>query len=84
MFWYVTIILRYLSHTNRLCVVEVEVSDKGRFRSLVKMLWEEFSHEAFHIVSKLVMLCCSTLGSTENVARTKKVVDVNSFVMLSG
>ena len=45
--------------TNRLHIIEVEKSDKGRYRCLVKnSVGEEFSHEAFLIVSKLVM--CSS------------------------
>ena len=39
------------------------MSDKGRYRCLVKnSVGNEFSHEAFLIVSKLVM-CSSTLGN---------------------
>ena len=51
------------THTNRLRIIEVEMSDKGRYRCLVKnSVGNEFSHEAFLIVSKLVM-CSSTLGN---------------------
>ena len=47
------------TRTNRLHIIEVEKSDKGRYRCLVKnSVGEEFSHEAFLIVSKLVM--CSS------------------------
>ena len=43
--------------TNRLHIVEVEVGDKGRYRCLVKNpVGKEFSHEAFLIVSKLIIL----------------------------
>ena len=45
--------------TNRLRIIEVEMSDKGRYRCLVKnSVGEEFSNEAFLIVSKLVV--CSS------------------------
>ena len=41
------------TRTGRLRIVEVEMSDKGRYRCLVKnSVGEEFSHEAFLIVSK--------------------------------
>ena len=47
------------TRTSRLRIVEVEKDDKGRYRCLVKnSVGEEFSHEAFLIVSKLVM--CSS------------------------
>ena len=49
------------TRTNRLRIIEVEMSDKGRYRCLVKnSVGDEFSQEAF--LSKLVM-CSSTLGS---------------------
>ena len=57
------------THTNRLRIIEVEMSDKGRYRCLVKnSVGNEFSHEAFLIVSKLVM-CSSTLGNGFNVGK---------------
>ena len=50
--------LRY-THTSRLHIIEVEKDDKGRYRCLVKnYVGDEFSQEAFLIVSKLVM--CSS------------------------
>ena len=49
------------TRTSRLRIIEVEMSDKGRYRCLVKnSVGDEFSQEAF--LSKLVM-CSSTLGS---------------------
>ena len=45
------------TRTNRLRIIEVEKSDKGRYRCLVKnSVGNEFSHEAFLIVSKLSCL----------------------------
>ena len=42
------------THSNRLRIIEVEMSDKGRYRCLVKnSVGNEFSHEAFLIISKL-------------------------------
>ena len=50
--------LRY-TRTSRLRIIEVERGDKGRYRCLVKnSVGDEFLHEAFLIVSKLVM--CSS------------------------
>ena len=44
------------TRTNKLRIIEVEKDDKGRYRCLVKnSVGDEFSHEAFLIVSKLVM-----------------------------
>ena len=44
-------------HTNKLRIIEVEVGDKARYRCLVKnSVGKEFSHEAFLIVSKLIIL----------------------------
>ena len=41
------------THTNRLHILEVEMSDKGRYRCLVKSLvGEKLSDEAFLTVSK--------------------------------
>ena len=49
------------TRTSRLRIIEVEMSDKGRYRCLVKnSVGDEFSQEAF--LSKLV-ICSSTLGS---------------------
>ena len=43
--------------TNTLRIIDVEVGDKGRYRCLVKnSVGKEFSHEAFLIVSKLIIL----------------------------
>ena len=45
------------------------MSDRGRYRCLVKnSVGNEFSQEAFLIVSKLVM-CSSTLGNSLHVAK---------------
>ena len=42
------------THTNRLRIIEVEKDDKGRYRCHVKnSVGNEFSHEAFLIISKL-------------------------------
>ena len=47
------------THTSGLRIIEVEKDDKGRYRCLVKnSVGDKFSHEAFLIVSKLVM--CSS------------------------
>ena len=44
------------THTNKLCLVEVEKADKGHYRCLVKSLvGKELSDEAFLTVSKWLM-----------------------------
>ena len=50
------------TRTRRLRIIEVEKNDNGRYRCLVKnSAGVKFSHEAFLLVSKLVMYS-STLG----------------------
>ena len=60
--------------TNKLRIIDVEVGDKGRYRCLVKnSVGKEFSHEAFLIVSKLIILYLVGNALKRNMNMCKRI-----------